>query len=137
MEYALNVPPPKEEAVVDKADNSPPRTCTATENPPSRFQTEINPWKPLRDRLTGLTRNTCGEHQDTQRNTATPPSEEIEKRLQPSEPSHPRREQKRERRGEKEESSDGRGRTGAEEAADHPTRSATRRESRREKGEPS
>ncbi|CAF1858791.1 unnamed protein product [Brassica napus] len=31
-----------------------------------------------------------------------------------------------ERRGEKEESSNGRGRTGAEEAADHPTRSATR-----------
>ncbi|CAN7017742.1 unnamed protein product, partial [Brassica oleracea var. botrytis] len=30
------------------------------------------------------------------------------------------------RRGEKEESSDGRGRTGAEEAVDHPTRSATR-----------
>ncbi|WZZ53460.1 hypothetical protein YC2023_053567 [Brassica napus] len=33
---ALNVPPPKEEAVVDKADDSPPRTGTATENPTPR-----------------------------------------------------------------------------------------------------
>ncbi|KAG5379072.1 hypothetical protein IGI04_026914 [Brassica rapa subsp. trilocularis] len=71
------MPPPKEEAVVDKADDSPPRTRT-----------------PPQDRLTGLTRNTCGEHQDTQRNTATPPSGVTEKRLQPSEPSHPHRERK-------------------------------------------
>ncbi|CAN7029691.1 unnamed protein product, partial [Brassica rapa subsp. trilocularis] len=43
-------------------------------------------------------------------------------------PRTPRKEARRgrERRGEKEERSDGRGRTGAEEAADHPTRSATR-----------
>ncbi|CAN7050538.1 unnamed protein product, partial [Brassica rapa subsp. trilocularis] len=43
-------------------------------------------------------------------------------------PRTPRKEARRgrERRGEKEESSDWRGRTGAEEAADHPTRSATR-----------
>ncbi|KAH0875334.1 hypothetical protein HID58_072696 [Brassica napus] len=95
-----------------------------TRNRSSRFRTEINPLKPPRDRMTGLTRNTCGEHQDTQRNTATPPPGETEKRLQPSEPSHPRRERKM--RGEKEVSSDGRGRTGAEEAADPPTRSATR-----------
>ncbi|KAH0939598.1 hypothetical protein HID58_007059, partial [Brassica napus] len=70
-----------------------------TRSGPSRFRTEINPWKPPQDRLTGLTRNTCGEHQDTQRNTATPPPGETEKRLQPSEPSHPHRERKQEEGG--------------------------------------